>query len=1304
MKEEQKETKNNIEKTNKKTGKKNSLKIIVQQENENVDELFNNRLLKISKVNNNNENFVNPKLLKKFTRIETLINKYKKNISFEDENILENLPFKKERDSLEIGTSQVQPNINAQESISLNQNQDEIYLKNQSISKYIATSKRNSSNLLNSQNKDSILDTNLKPIIEETVLKTPLNNLSFDDNYESFPRIIRKFQNVYDSFSDDEIVELSPKDSKFLIMLNSQLKKIWDYFMIIIIFYSSLLTPYILCFDDNKNDKWLYSNELVFEIIFLLDIALNFFVPFIDKNENLVTNHNLIFENYLSNYFLLDFICAIPFNLTYSILGTQLIYAKNIDNIFSFCSNDFILKWVLLFRLVKVVKYEFLEDLKFLQDFQLNRILKSGVIFIYLSHISTCIWIQIGKCNYTFNNNWIVNNSLNEFSNYDLYIASAYFNFVTIFTIGYGDIVASNLIERLYNIFLLIFGVMLYTFAVTNISSIFTSIDDKKVAFIKNHIIIDEIYRDYNVDYELYKSIKQNLNIRFKRNYEDRYELLDNLPSHVKNYLTTHMYKRLIKDLKFFKDQTYDFILFVLPFLKSHVLERNELLFSVGEVVEEMYLVVSGVLAIQLGDNYDNLEIGLVNANSHFGELFLQTNEISPYELKCKTKYAEILVLKKQDFIKVKNAFNQNIIKTLRESFKTLEVIEKRRHQFLRLYHYENSVEGVKTIIRRLNMYLMEKGFDDYYNEDKDFKEANDFIIENDFKYIMRLLQSNFFQGKRLGTSHFSKRNTIKTNLHKTSKDKKLVQEKSEEKLISHKNENVNFEKQTSNHKKESHNISILKNDVNTTIKIMDNSLSKINKLPNNENSNDLSKIDSSYIKIKEKETKRSSKNDDLFSKQSIIKNFPLKINNLSREHYFNDVETVEKDEIINFESSTLKALIITEKKIDKETSNPYIKQNLTMSKSEKEIEEWKNINEKFTIQEGNHKNLTSNNTRHFSESLEKLDGKKKFSQNSSELMGKKMSFQNVPIIHNPLPSIVGSTDHRKTVSQSNMKSLFNNNLKPTSKNNQNQKDINIEFLSNNGIISDDHKKDNKLRSLKRSKTKLYESIRKKVFDENNVELLKEENDLNVKTMNLINLVKVDKKSKNTSIKVNSFLESSSNLNEEAKGDNNNLRNKKLNNPININISNAIDISMYSNSNIESNLLQNNDKYFYFLVKSFQSLNPDQKDFIKNILKLDSKTDDFKIQTFSHEIIGLKPAYSELVITKELNFKIDQKSKTTNFISKEKISVMQFTKDFKRRERSIKLKRKKDYFNIDDVFEKEKEKERNYSMKHCNQS
>lgn len=99
------------------------------------------------------------------------------------------------------------------------------------------------------------------------------------------------------------------------------------------------------------------------------------------------------------------------------------------------------------------------------------------LIFLILVHVIACFWVFIGKFDDTSKNNWIYAKGIVDMDDYNLYVTSFYFSITTIVTVGYGDITAINAGEKILACFLMIFGVVAFSFATGALSSIISNID-----------------------------------------------------------------------------------------------------------------------------------------------------------------------------------------------------------------------------------------------------------------------------------------------------------------------------------------------------------------------------------------------------------------------------------------------------------------------------------------------------------------------------------------------------------------------------------------------------------------------------------------------------------------------------------------------------------------------------------------------------------------------------------------------------------------------------------------------------------
>jgi hypothetical protein len=196
-----------------------------------------------------------------------------------------------------------------------------------------------------------------------------------------------------------------------------------------------------------------------------------------------------------------------------------------------------------------------------------------------------------------------------------------------------------------------------------------------------------------------------------------------------------------MKKLHFFRGKPNDFILFVLPMLHATPLIKLDKLFSLNEIIEEMYIVLKGTLSLTLGSQFKNFELAEIRESSHFGDILLNLLRPSPYELITKSNHSEIFVLKKNDYFKLKTNFNRDIMSILRDSLHDMEIYEKKRLLIMRIYKYETDHKKIIFFLRMMNNYLYIK-INNEGKIDLDFElkklltnfKNNDLILSNEFE------------------------------------------------------------------------------------------------------------------------------------------------------------------------------------------------------------------------------------------------------------------------------------------------------------------------------------------------------------------------------------------------------------------------------------------------------------------------------------------------------------------------------------------------------------------------------------------
>jgi len=165
----------------------------------------------------------------------------------------------------------------------------------------------------------------------------------------------------------------------------------WDITLSAVLIYTCFATPYELAFLETSLDSLFVINRIC-DIVFAVDIWVNFNLAFVTKSGHLITQKEAVHRRYLRTWFLIDFISTIPFDLI-AYLSTN-----GMDSAASAAaatgkstSTDAHMK---LFRLLKVVKL-----IKLVRVIKLAKTLGRSVGAIKNSRIYTMVASHIRLTN-----------------------------------------------------------------------------------------------------------------------------------------------------------------------------------------------------------------------------------------------------------------------------------------------------------------------------------------------------------------------------------------------------------------------------------------------------------------------------------------------------------------------------------------------------------------------------------------------------------------------------------------------------------------------------------------------------------------------------------------------------------------------------------------------------------------------------------------------------------------------------------------------------------------------------------------
>lgn len=109
------------------------------------------------------------------------------------------------------------------------------------------------------------------------------------------------------------------KRSKFLFLHYSQLKAVWDWWILILTFYIAIMIPYNVAFQRYNRVRDIIIFDMVIELFFILDIVVHFRTTYVDQSGRIIYDQKAIAFKYLKGWFILDFLAALPFEAFYFI-------------------------------------------------------------------------------------------------------------------------------------------------------------------------------------------------------------------------------------------------------------------------------------------------------------------------------------------------------------------------------------------------------------------------------------------------------------------------------------------------------------------------------------------------------------------------------------------------------------------------------------------------------------------------------------------------------------------------------------------------------------------------------------------------------------------------------------------------------------------------------------------------------------------------------------------------------------------------------------------------------------------------
>ena len=353
--------------------------------------------------------------------------------------------------------------------------------------------------------------------------------------------------------------------------------------------------------------------ELVVDIIFLLDVIVNFRTAYMQRvgaNFRLESDSKKVAMHYATGFFLPDLLGSIPWDIFSS--GARANVLWRLPKLFK------LLRTMKILSLLGAMSVKHATAFGIIRDFFHPGVLKLlKVLFLTLltSHIASCLFYLVGEqgaeefswisrmevANSTTSRNLT---SIKHASLSVKYLASVYWAFTTFTTIGYGDITPKTIPEIAYACLVMVVGATFFAWAVGNITSLLHFRHHMDVEF--NELInrADEVMHTVKLPLDLRKKVRSFFEYSQSRRHAFSFfnatGILQDLPESLRAEITLALHSQWIENLKFFEGKEERFKAAVLMELQLLQFGPTDLIYEAGEEADSMYFVLHGKLEMKI--------------------------------------------------------------------------------------------------------------------------------------------------------------------------------------------------------------------------------------------------------------------------------------------------------------------------------------------------------------------------------------------------------------------------------------------------------------------------------------------------------------------------------------------------------------------------------------------------------------------------------------------------------------------------------------------------------------------------------
>ncbi|XP_077108782.1 voltage-gated inwardly rectifying potassium channel KCNH6 [Ranitomeya variabilis] len=419
----------------------------------------------------------------------------------------------------------------------------------------------------------------------------------------------------------------APRIHRWTILHYSPFKAVWDWLILLLVIYTAIFTPYSAAFllnDQDEERTWecgyscnpLDIVDLIVDIMFIVDIIINFRTTYVNTNDEVVSHPAKIAIHYFKGWFLIDMVAAIPFDL--------LIYRTGSDETTTLIG---LLKTARLLRLVRVAR-------------KLDRYSEYGAAVLFLlmctfaliAHWLACIWYAIGNVERPYMEHkigWLDNlaNQIGKSYNdtdmgsgpsiKDKYVTALYFTFSSLTSVGFGNVSPNTNSEKIFSICVMLIGALMYASIFGNVSAIIQRLYSGTARYHTQMLRVKEFIRFHQIPNPLRQRLEEYFQHAWSyTNGIDMNAVLKGFPECLQADICLHLNRTLLQNCKAFRGATKGCLRALAMKFKTTHAPPGDTLVHYGDVLTTLYFISRGSIEILR----DDIVVAILGKNDIFGE------------------------------------------------------------------------------------------------------------------------------------------------------------------------------------------------------------------------------------------------------------------------------------------------------------------------------------------------------------------------------------------------------------------------------------------------------------------------------------------------------------------------------------------------------------------------------------------------------------------------------------------------------------------------------------------------------------